>query len=358
MVRTTVSALALCSIGGAALAGGVERSSQPVGILFEEGNYVQLGFTYVSPDVSGTVGGGTVSSGDMAPSYTNFSLAYKQQINDRLDLALIIDQPNGADVDYANVDPGYPFVDGTTAELDGYEVSALLKYRFDNGVSIYGGPRIQSLTAELNDLQIGGPGYDLEVDRTYELGYAAGVAYERKDIALRVALTYRSAIDHDFDSTEDFGAGGVAGNFTTTIPQSLNLEFQTGVAEDTLLFGSVRWQDWSEFDITPPNLGSALIDYDSDYITYNLGVGRRFNENWSGAVSIGYEGESGDLQGNLAPRDGFASIGVGATYTKGNMKVTGGVRYIALGGATTTTIGADFDNNDAWAAGIQVGFQL
>lgn len=345
-----------------AAAGGIERSAQSVALLFEEGRAMQLSFTYVAPTLEGTFSpapGVTLDSGDMAPGYSSLSFGYKMPIGRAMDLAVIFDESVGADVDYTGAAMGYPFR-GTTAELDGADLTALMRYRFDGGMSLYGGVRAQSITAELDGLFVrGAPGpYALDVDRTFEFGYVAGVAYERPDIALRVALTYHSAIDHTFDSTESFGTfPGPGGSFITTIPQALNLEFQTGIAEGTLLFGNVRWQDWSEFDITPPGLGGAsLIDYDSDYTTYNLGIGRRFTENWSGAITVGYEGQTGDVQGNLAPRDGFASIGLAATYTQGATQITGGVRYIALGDATTQTIGADFSDNSAIAAGIQVEY--
>jgi hypothetical protein len=38
-------------------------------VLFEEGRYMELSFGYVSPDVSGTLGG--ANSGDMLASYLN-----------------------------------------------------------------------------------------------------------------------------------------------------------------------------------------------------------------------------------------------------------------------------------------------
>ncbi len=358
-LATTGVALAMV---GQAYAGGIERDPQSVSILFEEGNYAEGRLSFVSPSVSGTDAGlgGPIASGDMAPSYFNAAVGYKQDISDNLAFAVIIDQPVGADVDYAT-GTGYPLA-GTMAELTSIGVTAFLKYRFDNNVSIYGGPRLQSINAELSGLLLPPPTsttFGLDVDRTYEFGYAVGVGYEMPEIALRVALTYNSAIDHTFDSSESFGgAPGIAGSFTTTIPQSVNLEFQSGIAENTLVFGNIRWQDWSEFDITPPNLGSPLIAYQSDYITYNLGIGRRFNDQWSGAVTVGYEAETGDIQGNLAPRDGFASIGVAATYTMDNVEITGGIRYIALGDATTQTIDATFTDNDAIAAGIRVGMSF
>ena len=120
------------------------------------------------------------------------------------------------------------------------------------------------------------------------MSYLVWVAYEKPEIALRVALTYNSKISHDFDTVERSAlTGGVdlAGTTTVESPQSVNLEFQSGVAKDTLVFGSIRWVDWSNYVIdptyyTPP---SPLVSYDSDTVTYTLGVGRRFNEHWEGA---------------------------------------------------------------------------
>lgn len=355
MFRTTALALILGATGTTAMAGGIERSTQSVGLIFEEGRVLSFGLSYVSPSLSGTVAGGAVSSGDMAPDYTSLSFGYKMPMGENFDLALIYDQSVGADVAYTNTDAGYPFA-GVEASLDGADLTAILRYKLNERMSVYGGLRGQSIKANLTGLPVPVPAiYELDVDRTWELGYLVGAAYEIPEIALRVALTYNSAIDHDFESTERFNGSEVpAPGFTTTIPQSVNLEFQSGIAQDTLVFGSIRWQDWSEFDITPVALGAPLIDYESDYTTFNLGVGRRFSDAWSGAVTIGYEGATDDLQGNLAPRDGFWSVGLAATYTAGNTEVTAGVRYIGLGDATTQTIGAEFTGNDALAAGVRV----
>ena len=45
----------------------------------------------------------------------------------------------------------------------------------------------------------------------------AGVAYERKDIAMRVALTYSSAIDLELD--------GTVGDLAAEMPENLELGF-------------------------------------------------------------------------------------------------------------------------------------
>jgi long-chain fatty acid transport protein len=351
----------IAAAASSAHAGGVERSTQSVAILFEQGRYAELSFGHFDPDVSGTLG---VSSGDMAPSYNSWTLGYKMDIGDRMAFALVLDQPIGADVAYPT-GTGYPLA-GTTADLSSSAITGLLRYRFENNVSLIGGLRAQSVKGTVNIIApaIGLANYGLETSRELDLGYVVGIAWEKPEIAARIALTYNSAITHDLDATETGLAPiPLTGSFETEVPQSLNLEFQTGIAKDTLLFGSIRWVDWTAFNISPPVYSSpaavddALVDYASDRVTYNLGLGRRFNENWSGAVTLGYEKADGELTGNLGPTDGFKSIGLAATYTMDKMKITGGIRYVDIGDATTS-IGANFEGNSGVGVGIRIGYSF
>jgi long-subunit fatty acid transport protein len=361
MKRILSSAAALLAAATAAQSGGVEKSSQSVAILFEQGNYAELSFGRFSPDVSGALGvavgpfpaGST--SGDMAAGYNTVSLGYKTDLNDRLALAIIIDEPIGAKVRYPGTFGVFPYpLAGTTADLTSNALTALLKYKFDNNVSVYGGLRYQTVKGEVSIPFVGG--YTLETNNDSEFGYVVGVAWEKPEIAARVALTYTSAITHTLDSTEG-GPTPAVGSFETEVPQSVNLEFQTGIAKDTLLFGSIRWVEWSAFVIDPPGypLADPLVEYASDRVTYNLGVGRRFNENWSAAVTIGYEDPDGEITGNLGPTDGFSSIGLAATYTMDNLKITGGIRYVEIGDATTS-IGAEFEDNSGVGVGLRIGY--
>jgi long-subunit fatty acid transport protein len=235
-------------------------------------------------------------------------------------------------------------------------VTALLRYKFQNNVSLYGGLRHQTVKGVVALAS----GYTLETNNDSELGYVVGLSWEKPEIAARVALTYNSAITHSLESVE---LGAPSAGFDTEVPQSVNLEFQTGIAKDTLLFGSIRWQEWSAFVINPPvfdglpGTPTPLVSYASDRVTYNIGVGRRFNENWSGAVTLGYEPSDGELTGNLGPTDGFASVAVAATYTMDNVKITGGVRYVEIGDATANVgPGAPFTDNSGVGVGIKVGY--
>jgi long-subunit fatty acid transport protein len=353
MKYSLMGAAAMVAATGAAYAGGVERSTQSVAILFEQGRYAELSFGHFDPSISGTLG---VSSGDMAPSYNSWSFGYKMDIGDRMNLALILDQPIGAKVAYPT-GTGYPVIAGSTAELTSSAITALLRYKFENNVSVYGGLRYQTVHGEVSLPGVGA--YTLNTNHDSELGYVVGVAWEKPEIAARVALTYNSAITHSLESVE---YGVPTAGFETEVPQSVNLEFQTGIAKDTLLFGSIRWVEWSAFVIDPPTYQllpptTPLVSYASDRVTYNLGIGRRFNENWSGAVTLGYEPSDGALTGNLGPTDGFKSIGLAATYTKDNLKITGGIRYVDIGDATANLgPGASFTGNSGIGVGIRVGY--
>ncbi|MHA3913632.1 OmpP1/FadL family transporter [Halovulum sp. GXIMD14793] len=357
IVRSALIA-GLLSSSSMAVAGGLDRSGQSISPLFEEGRYAEFSLGAVMPSVDGTSAAilGSEPTGNVANAYFPLGAAFKGDINDRLSYALIFDQPFGASVSY----DGTIAFDGTNATATSYALTALMRYKFNEGFSVYGGPVLQSISADVNlsgGAYGGLNGYDVSFDPSFGVGFAAGAAYERKDIALRVALTYRSEIKHESDTTQS-----VAPPSTTDItsPQSVNLDFQTGVAPKTLLFGSVRWVNWDGFAIRPTALmGNALVEYDSDTFTYALGLGRKFTEKWSGAVQVGYEAGTGGLSSTLGPTDGFLSLGVGATYTMDNMKITGGVRYVFAGDTDTgvggTQVGS-FRDNSAIAAGVKVGF--
>lgn len=355
MKKLTMAVAALSTCATAAIAGGLERTPQSMAILFEEGRYLELSFGFVSPDVSGING---ADSGNMLESYANLGAAYKADINENLSYALIFDQPYGANTNYP-LGTGNAFA-GAVAEVKSNALSGVLKYNLDNGTSVYGGLRAQTLQASAN-LPLPG-GYTIDSNTDYALGYLVGAAYQRPDIALRVALTYHSETSHDLDLTEIGPLGTDNRTDEVKLPQALNLDFQSGVAEDTLVFGSIRWVEWTETVINPQQYSSLgfprpLVFFEDDRVTYTLGVGRRLNDTWSLLGSIGYEESTGSETGNLGPTDGFTSVSLGAIYRKDNMKVTGGLRYVEIGDAMSFS-GADFQDNSAIAAGLRVGWSF
>ncbi|MEM8872022.1 MAG: outer membrane protein transport protein [Pseudomonadota bacterium] len=370
-------ALAVAGSSSAALAGGLERAIPSVSILFEDNTYLEFSGSFVLPELDGDDGvippgfpgaGATLSgnTGDLLDNYFNLGAAFKADITDELSYALIINQPLGANSSYPTGTSASPLdvrnvYGGSGAELVSVAATALLAYDVTDRVKVYAGPVVQFIDADASLSFLSD--YNVDADPSFGYGFTVGAAYSVPDIALRVALTYRSAIAHDLDTEESSTALGT--NETDTdidTPQSLTLDFQTGIAADTLLFGQVHWVDWSDFDISPPNYltltgGRPLVAYEEDWIIYTLGVGRRFTDTWSGAFSVNYEPQTDTELTSLGPVDGRIGLNVGATYETDRYKVSGGVNYTFLGDARNV-LDTDFDDGSAIGVGFRVGFKL
>ncbi len=340
-------AAALLASTSMALAGGIERSSQSVDIIFEEGTLLEFSLSYAMPSVSGVSFG--LDSGIMSPDYFGLSVGYKTDLSDKVGLAIIIDQPYGSLAEYTA-----GAFNGLEADLISSAITVIGSYDVSDRIVIFGGGTYQIMSATARvPIGFGFP-YTVTADSASGFGYVVGAAYQIPDIALRVALTYRSEVATVHDTLE---YGIFQGTMDVATPQSVNLEFKTGVNEKTLVFGSIRWVDWSEFVLSPNNYPFGnMVDYDDDRITYNLGVGRKLSDTLSAAVTIGYEENLGGDPTPLAPTDGFFSVGAGVTYTMNNIKITGGAKYIWLGDSSGPN--GTFEDNTALGFGLNVAIQM
>ena len=354
MNRFFGAACALSLSASGALAGGIDRSGQFIGFLFENGGesggHVQFSAGHVDPSA--------VSAGvnDPLGSYSPFSFAFKQNVNDKLSFGMIADQPFGARVAYTN-----SALAGGAATVDSEALTFLARYKLGNGFSIHGGLRAQQSSGTITT-RFGAIPARLSGSASWAVAPVIGVAYERPDIAMSIALTYSGALTNNFTGTE---------NFTPTTwqikwPESLNLEFQTGIAANTLVFGSIRHVRWAGLNLTTAGAGAGLggiprtyVNFTGNTTTYSLGVGRKFNETWSGAVTFGYEAPgTRPTTTALAPTTGTSSVGVGVTYTSGNAKLTAGVTYAKLGNQTFAGGAFNWNDNKAIGAGLRLGFDF
>jgi long-subunit fatty acid transport protein len=354
MKKITTAGAILLITTSIATAGGLDRSGQGIGVIFEDGDYAELSFGSVTPDVSGNglnnTFNGTTASGNVTPNYSQIGMAYKSQINEQVSIALIYDQPFGADVDY---DTGSTYVlSDTNAQVETDGVTALVRYEINPAFSVHGGMRYVQANGVYDRADVGAlNGYESTYSSGSGVGYVIGGAYERDDIAMRIALTYSSEIDLELD--------GSVGDLSTTLPESVNLDFQTGIAADTLLFGSVRYVAWDGFSLDD-SIDGSILSYDDDVFTYNIGVGRRLSDSFAVSFSVGYEKSTGEETGNLGPTDGFISYQIGGAYTIDNgIEVSGGVRYVNIGDAMTEApVSADFSDNDAVVVGLKVAYNF
>jgi long-chain fatty acid transport protein len=349
-----------------ARAGGIDQSGQPVTALFQEGGYAELSVRSVTPDIEGDDAAG-IPSGNVYGSVTSYGAAIKADFGDRWSAALILDQPYGVRVDYPEATPAFAFA-GTQAEPDSLGLTGLLRYRIGTRFSLHGGLRAGRFGGEATlsgpaFAAVGLAGYRWEGEEDWGLGYVLGAAYEVPEIALRVAVTYGSEIEHELDADESF-----FGPSTTeiTMPRSLNLEFQTGISPTTLLYGSVRWVGWDGWNVSPDGFvaatGEPLVEFEADALTYKLGLGRQLTEAFAAGVEIAYEAARGEVMTALEPYDGYTTLAVGGTYAlPSGVKLSGGLGYSFLGDAEVRTpLGApvDFDGNHALSAQLKLALNF
>ncbi|WP_185962036.1 OmpP1/FadL family transporter [Palleronia caenipelagi] len=398
----TAATIALLPAAASAL--GVDRTGQNITVLFEKGNYAELSFAHGMPDVTGEdsdlyaapnvlalPGGADIDN--VGNDFNQFGAALKMDIDDKLSFALIFDKPFGSDGEYDDA-PSVPtpggdssnLLGGTKAKLKSKAITALARYKFNENYSVHGGLRYTNVEADvtLRGLAFGGlSGYSADFEDDWDLGYVIGAAYERPELALRVALTYNSKTEHKLHTEENLplalqGAFGLPAQVTSTttveIPESVNLDFQMGLNPKTLLFGQLRYAWYEDFQTSPRvfdaaadpgNDGTSLTEA-SDKWSLKIGVGRQLTDKLAGSITLGYEpDEDNNVLTPLNPAsDGFKSIALGLAYKATDaVTISGGVTYISL---NDTRVGtgipreerATFDSNDIVAVGMKVGYRF
>lgn len=270
---------------------------------------------------------------------------------------------------------------GTNVEIRTNNASLLLGAKFgaNKNLQVYGGAAAQRLTGEVHLRGIayqGATGYDARISPDTSYGWIAGVSYSIPQIALKAALTYRSEIEHSSPIAEVFPALGTAGTttreFKVTLPESYNLDFQTGVSPTMLLTAKARYVPWGKFDIRPPTYGDAtattnngtplpIVSYDKDQWSAELGLGKKLSDKLSVSGTAGYDSGAGNPVSTLGPIKGFYSVGLGAKYNlTPYWSVSVGGKYLKFGDATaqlpTKEIAGKFDKNNGYILGVKLAY--
>ncbi|MBU1314978.1 MAG: OmpP1/FadL family transporter [Alphaproteobacteria bacterium] len=405
---------ASCALTSTALAGGLERGGYNIDLLFDEGRFAaESAVTFVAPqrelnnvrDVDTTtgfptpatgLGGGNLNSlpnsADGSESYWVPRIGAKAAIGDAADCMFDYSEPWGAHKNQGRNWAGANEDIETKVESRNYAVTC--SYRFDAGpgqLRLIGGTFYQEVYGFQERLVQAFPAgvpltgvgrLDLEGDGW---GWRAGVAYEIPEYAFRASLVYNSEVKlNDITGTLDLtqvnsaipGAFGVNGS--QNMPDVVELKVQSGIAPGWLAFGSVKWTDWSQFQKIPfycnvavsgvCNTSTAVTSLDLGYRdgwTVSGGVGHKFNEQWSGAVSVTWDrGTSQDF----GTQTDTWTLGVGAAYapTKNvEFRVAGAVALLTGGSSNTVVIDgqtygqrANYTFDDDLAAGISTSLKV
>ncbi|WP_051927560.1 outer membrane beta-barrel protein [Ruegeria halocynthiae] len=350
MTRTAAWALTTSvAAAGPVWSGGIENSDQDVSIIFAPGTVIEGTYFYSDIEISGTDFG--MPSGNTGGGLSSGVINFKHDVTDKIALAFIIDEPIN-DFSRYRLNNGNPNF-GTDTDIRSISFTALAKYRFDNNVSVYGGVRTQRAKLDINvpDTAIPPFGYELDADTGYDFGYVVGVGYEIPEIAFRASLTYNSKVSHDDgDATLFPSSFSTSTSFTAEFPQSLDLQVETGVSANTLVFGRVRWRDWSEGSLELPLQGEALDFKDSTF--YQLGFSHAITDNWVGGLSLTYEDDHG---GPLLTTGSIATLTAHGGYITDTYYVIGALSYSDIGDKDLGN-GTVYKDNDAVTFSLTVGY--
>ncbi|QPC87550.1 transporter [Mesorhizobium sp. NBSH29] len=361
--KTLLGAGTILVVAGAANAGGLERGGYNIDLLFDTSRFAaEVSGTYVMPDrklnnvrdinpLNGVgadgKGGGARNGVGETESYWVPRIGLKAGLGDNVDCMVDYSQPWGA-----HTKPGRNWMganENIETKIESDNFAGTCSYKFDAGkgkLRFIGGVFHQEISGFKDRLVAPVPpafgtgvGHlEMEGDG---IGWRVGTAYEIPEIAFRASLVYNSSVKLDnlsgvVDLTEIPGIinpknpllGKAIPVFSeATMPESVELKLQSGIAPDWLAFASVKWVNWSRLqsvDLCPtgtegipcragsPTLVTSLDLLYRDGWTVSGGVGHKFTDQWSGAASISWD--RGTTTGLNAQTDSW-TFGGGVSYT-------------------------------------------
>ncbi|QKD03532.1 OmpP1/FadL family transporter [Mesorhizobium loti] len=368
----------------AAHAGGLERGGYDVDLLFDPAPFASdVSGTYVMPErklknaVDTAVGGPPLTVSSTANNTESYWVPYvgvKATIGYGVDCMLDYSQPWGASSNPGIWNGSYSNIN-TQIKSNNYAGTCSYKMdagkgqlRFIGGVfyqEVYGFK--ESYASPFLGTTIG------RVDLTSSgWGWRAGIAYEIPDIALRASLVYNSQVKLD-NIAGTLNVGGVVNNIyapTQSMPDSLELKLQSGIAPGWLAFGSIKWVNWSVLQsvpicttasqpfpcssgVTNPLIRPTSLDLMyRDGWTVTAGLGHKFNEQWSGAAQISWD--RGTSHGYGDQTDTW-TLGGGVAYTPTpniELRLAGAIGVLTSGHSGTLT------DQNGYTAGTDVAYDF
>lgn len=386
---TITAAVAVLLTSTAASAGGLERGGYNIDLLFDPSTYAaEAAATYVNPqreldnvvDVnpangigSNGIGGGQTNGVGETESYWVPRIGVKAGFGDSVDCMADYSQPWGA-----HTKPGASWMganDNIETKIESDNYAATCSYKWDVGKGqfrIIGGGFYQEVGGfkERFVSPLVAPGFDgigrLDLEGS-GWGWRAGAAYEIPEYAFRASFVYNSAVDLDnLGGTIDLtkvqlpipGGGSFPGSkydvsSFASMPDSLELKVQSGVAPGWLVFGSVKWTDWSQLQViqvnanepSPTRPATSLVLLYRDGWTVTGGVGHKFNDQWSGAASLTWDRGTSHGYGNQTDT---WTLGTGVSYSPTEnveLKLAGAVGLLTSGSSVGEDVKYDFGND-------------
>ena len=388
LLNITIAGMMLAS---PAMSGGWEAGRLDSSFIYQDGSYAEVGSSSIDYDVNGKTQANKTHA--MAKDQTRTNLAFKMEYGD-FDIGLtrymsgaiqLDGQNTAAKVDPPGCNPlvasaaanvaqaGYCSI-VPSADVTAHSIALIGKYSINDNISVLGG--INRYDVETSTVTTVAGHYVVSGD---EMAPVVGAAYENKEIALRVELMVQPETDMTLSAASSVAAAvptTALTGATLVIPQTMTLNFQSGIAEDTLLFGSIHKADWDTAQIAIPAntagvnpttgaLDQAVTNVDSDFANrtaYSIGIGRKLSDSISVLGSYATEGGGGAASTDpFTLSDGSQTLALGARYTYENMTISGGYSYTKVGDVTVTHatgLTATYADNKVTGIGLKIGFSF
>ncbi len=370
-MKYNFAVLAVFTMGATSVhAGGMEVTKLPTAMMFEKGTHASLSYGTFRPDVTDDT---YATKGTMYKDRSAITATFKTKINDKVSLGFASYKSAEIQLDYTPATNFFttvsPYVDLTI------ETMALLgRYEVSESLSVLGGLKYSVGSGGGNVLNA--PQGVVTASEDTAVGGIIGVSYENPEIALRISGIYQAKqeMSHLAASTANINGDDLE-NTKSALPESFTIDFQTGIAADTLLFGSIHHALWDDAHIsfwsTPALGGTNGIGGGEGYVkkttwtdttSFSLGVGRKLSDNWAISSSLNYEAPS-EASGTslLSTTDGVMGVTFGGKYSYDNITISAGLNYSQLGDKKVKPTGfpeGSFSDNSITSFGMKVGYNF
>ncbi|WP_228145773.1 transport of long-chain fatty acid [Acinetobacter sp. ANC 5054] len=370
-MKTQYVAVAACMICPINIihAAGLDRSDQSIAAFLEPNNYAELSLAVLDADIKGEVqykefvselGVNDFSTGNLSNREFIAKFALKFQPYSNISTGVIYEQPFNTDISYKYspvlADGSTIDIESADVEFKSHNLTGLVGYQPNLHWNFYTGLSLQSFKGNLT---VSGQqydalnGYDAKFKTDDALGWLVGISYQLPQYALKTSLTYRSKIKHKNSTSESTlysnGPFTLTPNADTTIetPQSINFDFQTAISATNLIYGNLRWVNWQNFVIQPPQFNAVLdyaaalnpeyselanlnlIDYKKDQWSGKFGFAHQFNPTYIAGLEYIWDNGTGNPASTINSSDGYRGIGLG-TYININSNnfIAAGIYYL------------------------------
>ena len=236
----------------------------------------------------------------------------------------------------------------------------MARYSFNDKYSVIAGVRQSSLRKSSLDTLAAA----YSIDAVSKTGAVYGFAYERPDIALKFEILRSESITIDL-----VGKAATILDVTGTlvIPEATTINFQTGIAENTLLIASAHRVNWTGSDVKLNVAASPSLNQASDFsntTSYSLGLGRKLNEATSASLTYSWEKGTNPGGASTSPftmSNGSETLSAGVQHKIGSITISGGISYTKAGDVDVTHssgLTASYADNSVTAVGIKFGYNF